>query len=90
MKGGKNYEDSNFEKFIFFQNDPAQRGLKNGCPPEVKIFFLTDVWFMVFKMTAQNTQTQQKNGNVLACLRAEIFVKNQAVWFGWGFLGSFS
>ena len=44
----------------------------------------------------QNDRTEHtdsaKNGNVLACLRAEIFVKmcqNQAVWFGWGFLGSF-
>ena len=43
-------------------------------------------------MTAQNTRTQQKNGNVLACLGSEIFVKmchNKAVWFGSGFLGSF-
>ena len=43
----------------------------------------------LFNVTAQ---LSKKNGNILACLGAEIFVKmcqNQAVWFGWGFLGSF-
>ena len=40
---------------------PCSGGLKNaGAPLKVKIFFLTDVLFMVCKMTAQNTRTQQK------------------------------
>ena len=30
-----------------------------AAPLKSKYIFLTDFWFMVFKMTAQNTQTQQ-------------------------------
>ena len=76
------------------QKTPETVGLKIGRPSGgTKILFVFKHSFIAVKMTAQNTRTQQRNGNVLAFLGTEIFVRmcqNQAVWFGWGFLGSFS
>ena len=45
--------------------------------------------FIVFKMTAQNTRSEQKKSSTQNCNRAEKKAKNcqnQAVWFGWGIL----
>ena len=72
------YVDSNIKKMYHFENDPAQRGLKNWPPPQSKFFCsrMFGLWYLIHvpckKKTIKKSLYQsdlQKRPNVRQCGR---------------------